>query len=147
MKKKMLERKKLLLKKLLDDTQLTDFWTNEKLLTVQAINTSQNDRVWTKNKESVPVELRNSFKRQKPEPVMVWAGVTSSGLKTPLVFVENGLKVNQHVYLNMLKDKVVPRMNALTLNNGLTLPQDGATAHTAKNGLSLMQGQFYCFLV
>jgi len=53
-------------------------------------------------------------------------------LKTPLIFIEEGVKVNQHVYLTMLKDKVVPWMNALSLDDGLTLQQYGATSHTAK---------------
>ena len=131
-KKKRLKRSKLLLKKILDDTQPTVLWTDEKLFAVQAIHNSQNDRIWTKNKESVPVELRTSFRRQKPASVMVWAGIMSSGLKTPLVFVEDGVKINQHVYLKMLKEKVVPWMNTLALKNNLTLQQDGATAHTAK---------------
>ena len=131
-KKKRLERSKLLLKKILDDTQPTVLCTDEKLFTVQTIHNSQNDRIWTKNKESVPFELRTSFRRQKPASVMVWAGIMSSGLKTPLVFVEDGVKINQHVYLKMLKEKVVPWMNTLALKNNLTLQQDGATAHTAK---------------
>jgi len=131
-KKKRFERAKLLLNKVLDGTQPTVLWTDEKLFTVQAIHNPQNDRIWTENKDSVPVERRTSFRRQKPASVMVWAGVTSSGLKTLLIFVEDGVKINQHVYLNMLKNKVVPWMNALPLNEGLTLQQDGATAHTAK---------------
>ena len=57
-----------------------------------------------------------------------WVGVTSSGQKTPLAFVEDGLKNNQHYYINQLKDKVV----LLILDNGLTIQQDGAAAHTAK---------------
>ena len=97
-KKKRLEKVKLLRNKLLDDTQLTILWTDEKLFSIQAIHNPQNDRIWTKNKESVPVELRTSFRRQKPASVMVWAGVTSNGLKTPLIFVEDGVKVNQRVY-------------------------------------------------
>ena len=144
-KKKRLERAKMLLKKLLDDTQPTVLWTDEKLFTIQGIHNSQNDRIWTKNKESVPVERRTSFRRQKPASVMVWAGVTSSGLKTPLIFVENGVKVNQHVYLDMLKDRVVPWVNALPGDEGVTLQQDGATAHTAKLVQAWCKGHFKSF--
>ena len=128
----MLERAKLLLEKLLEDTQPIVLWKDKKLFTVQVIHKSQNDRIWTKNKESIPIHLRTSFRRQKPASVMVWTGVTSSGLNTPLIFVEDGVKINQHVYLGILKDKVVPWTNALTLNNSLTLQQDGEIAHTAK---------------
>ena len=131
-KKKRLERAKLLLKKLLDDTQPTILWTDEKLFTIQAIHNPQNNRIWTKNKESVTVELRTSFRRQKPASVMVWAGVTSNGLTTPLIFVEDGVKVNQHVYLDILKYRVLPWINSLPGNQAVTLKQDGATAHIAK---------------
>ena len=58
-------------------------------------------------------------------------GVTSSRLETPLAFVEDGVKINHHVYLNVLKDIVVPWMNCLILINGLTVHQDAATPHTA----------------
>ena len=131
-KKKRLERAKLLLNGLLDDTQPTILWTDEKLFTIQMIHNPQNDRIWTKNKESVPVELRTFFRRQKPASVMVWAGVTLNDLKTPLIFVKDGVKVNQHVYLDMLKNRVLPWINSLPGNQAETLQQDGATAHTAK---------------
>ena len=130
-KNKRFERAKMLLTRLSDDTQPTVLWTDEKLFTVQAIHNSQNDRVWTKNKDSVSVEKRTSFRRQKPASVMVWGGVTSSGQKSPLIFVEDGVKVNQHVYLDMLKEKVLPWVDTLPGDEGVTLQQDGATAHTA----------------
>ena len=104
-KKKRLERAKLLLNRLLDDMQPTILWTDEKLFTIQAIHNPQNDHIWMKNKESVPVELQSSFRRQKPASVMVWVGVTSNGLKTLLIFVKDGIKVNQHIYLDMLKNR------------------------------------------
>jgi len=131
-KTKRLDRAKVLLKKLFDGTQPQVLWTDEKLFTVQAIHNAQNDRKWLKNKNSIPVEQRTSFRRQKPASVMVWAGVTSTGLKTPLIFIDEGVKINQHVYLNMLKDKVVPWVENVVGNDGITLQQDGATSHTAR---------------
>ena len=47
-------------------------------------------------------------------------------------FVEDGVKVNQHVYLDMLKNRVLSWINSLPGNQAVTLQQDGATAHTAK---------------
>ena len=122
------DRTNLLLRRLLDHTQPTVLWTDEKLFTVQVIDSSQNFQNWTIYKDSVPFELRISFRRQKPASVMVYPRVTSSELKALLAFVEDGVKTNQHVYLNMLKDKVVPWMKDLILNNGLTLQQDDSTA-------------------
>ena len=63
---------------------------------------------------------------------MVWAGVASTGLKTPLIFMEAGVKINQHTYLNTLKGKVVSWVKKVTRNKGITLHQDGATSHTAR---------------
>ena len=57
---------------------------------------------------------------------------TSSGRKTHLAFIEDDVKISKHVYLNMLKDEVIPRMFALIICIGMTLQQDGATTHTAK---------------
>ena len=76
-----------------------------------------------------------------------WIGVTSSGLKTHLAFVEDGIKDNHHVYLNMLKLKVVPWMNALVLNNGLRLQQDGATAHTSNSAHAWCQRNFTAIML
>ena len=39
---------------------------------------------------------------------MVWAGITVTGLKTPLIFIDAGVKIDQNVYLNILKNDVVP---------------------------------------
>ena len=62
---------------------------------------------------------------------MVWAGATSTGEKTPSIFIEEGVKINQHVYLNMLKEQLVPWINATSKEPGTTLQQDGATSYTA----------------
>ena len=115
------ERSKMLLNKLLDGTWPQVLWTDEKLFTVQTIHNSLNDRIWIEFKDSVPFERQTSFRRQKPALVMVWAGVTSIGLKTPLIFIKAGLKINQHAYLKMLKGKVVPWVKKVIRNKEITL--------------------------
>ena len=87
-KKKRLDRAKVLIKRLVVGMQPQVLWTDEKLFTVQAIHNHQNDRIWIPNKDMVPVKRCSSFRRQKPSSVMVWAGVTSTGLKTPLIFID-----------------------------------------------------------
>ena len=130
-KTKRLQRAKLLLEKLRDGTQPPVLWTDEKLFTIQAVHNHQNDRIYAANKQDIPLNDRLMFQRQKPASVMVWAGVTSTGEKTPLFFIEEGVKVNQHVYLELLKEKLVPWVNATFEEGGITLQQDGATSHTA----------------
>ncbi|QQP54126.1 Putative LOC100197594, partial [Caligus rogercresseyi] len=45
---------------------------------------------------------------RNPPSVMVWAGVTSDGKRAPLIFVEEGVKVDQAVYFYLLSEEVVP---------------------------------------
>ena len=132
-KKKRLDRAKVLVKKLVDGTQPQVLWTDEKLFTVQAVHSHQNDRIWLPDINMVPVERRSSFRRQKPASVMVWAGATSKGLKTPLIFIEEGVKINQTVYRRMLEEKVLPWVQEVVGEQGVTLQQDGATSHTANS--------------
>ena len=130
--KKRLDRAKVLIKRLVVGTQPQVLWTDEKLFTVQAIHNHQNDRIWIPNKDMVPVERCSSFRRQKPSSMMVWAGVTSTGLKTPLIFIDEGVKINQTIYRRMLEEKVIPWVQETVGEEGITLQQDGATSHTAK---------------
>ena len=44
------------------------------------------------NKSDIPLHGRMMFRRQKPASFMVWAGVSSTGKKTLLIFIEEGLK-------------------------------------------------------
>ena len=120
-KKKRLDRAKVLVKKLVDGTQPQVLWTDEKLFTVQAVHNHQNDRIWLPDINMVPVERRSSFRRQKPASVMVWAGATSKGLKTPLIFIEEGVKINQTVYRRMLEEKVLPWVEEVVGEQGVTL--------------------------
>ena len=82
-KRKKPKRAKLLMRKLFDVEQPKFLCLDEKFFTVQEINKFQNDQIWTKNKESDPIEPRRSFRSQKPALVMVWTEVVSSGLKRP----------------------------------------------------------------
>ena len=64
---------------------------------------------------------------------MVWAGVTYSGLKTLLIFIEEGVKINQHVYLHMLKEPVHPWVVLETELDGKTFQQDGVHHRIRRN--------------
>ena len=64
----------------------------------------------------------------------LWCGrwLRPIGQKSPLIFVEDGVKINQHVYLDMLKNKVLPWVDTLPGDESVTLQQNGAAARTAK---------------
>ena len=85
------------------------------------------------NKSDIPLNDRLMFRRQKPASVMVWDEVTFIWEKTPLIFIEEGVKVNQHVYLDLFKNKLVPWINATLGESGIILQQDRATSHTANS--------------
>lgn len=129
---KRLMRAKLLRQQLQSASMPPVVWSDEKLFTVQAIHNSQNDRVYGKNLQEIPVETRTAFRRQKPASIMVWAAVTSDGHKSPLIFIPEGVKINQVVYKDMLESQVLPWL--LTVYNGdpFVFQQDEAPSHTAK---------------
>eukprot|EP00096_Caligus_rogercresseyi_P011139 TRINITY_DN4292_c0_g1_i1.p1 TRINITY_DN4292_c0_g1~~TRINITY_DN4292_c0_g1_i1.p1 ORF type:complete len:180 (-),score=16.23 TRINITY_DN4292_c0_g1_i1:127-666(-) len=103
-----------------------------KIFTVQATHNSQNDRVLSRKKEDIPVQLRTLFRRQKPPSVMVWAEVTSDGKKAPIIFVEEGVKIDQAVYLHLLSEEVVPWVQREYPTALFLFQQDEAPSHTSK---------------
>ena len=88
----------------------TDLWvfTDEKIFTVEQSHNHQNDRVWTTNISEVPDAAKLAQKNQDSTSVMVWGGIYSGG-KTPLIFLEKGIQINQDVYIkNVLENVVLP---------------------------------------
>ena len=79
------------------DMELPILFTDEKLFTIQSIHNTQTDRILAKNKKGIALEDRAMLRREKPQSVMVWAGVTTDGWKTPLIFIEERVKVNKDV--------------------------------------------------
>ena len=90
----------------------TVYWTDEKVFTVEMAFNHQNDMVLDIRVEDIPIKARTSSRRQNPTSVMIWAGMTPDGQKTPLFFINEGIKVNQWVYWDMLASKVLPWMNS-----------------------------------
>ena len=69
-------------------------WSDEKIFTVEPQINQQNDRILADGPSGVDPAVRTVFRRQKPADVMVWAAVASDGSKGPMVFIEEGVKVN-----------------------------------------------------
>ena len=103
-----LTRSKVLLDEVRCGMKLPILFIDEKLFAIQSVHNTQNDRILAKNKKVIALEDRAVFRRQKPQSVMVWAGVTTDGCKTPLIFIEEGVKLNKDVYLALLKEEVLP---------------------------------------
>ena len=66
-------------------------------------------------------------------------------VKTPLIFIEEGVKVNQNVYKDMLEAKVLPWVNSEVWPRSYAFQQDGAPAHTANSVQDWCQDNFERF--
>ncbi|GFU27882.1 uncharacterized protein TNCV_449831 [Trichonephila clavipes] len=78
-------------------------FTDEKPFTFQQVHNSQNNRIWSVNAPSTSAIVEH---RQYQKSVMVWGRICASG-KTPLVFVEEPVKINQKVYRRDIIEAVI----------------------------------------
>ena len=148
---KRLTRSTLLLRWLEMWNRISVIWTDEKLFTVEAAFNRQNDRVMAVSIEDVPMDQRTVCRSQGAASVMVWAGVTSCGKKTPLIFIDKGVKINQNTYRDMLASQVLPWIRGQDWPHGFVFQQDGAPAHTSNmvqdwcqdNFRSVRNGRFW----
>ncbi|KAG1662924.1 Transposable element Tcb2 transposase [Nymphon striatum] len=98
------------------------------MFTVEAVEKTQNDRILAESSNAVPEGSQKLFRRMKPAGVMVWAAVSSDGRKSPLVFIEQGTKVNSVVYMKLLEENVLPWVTQAFGDNYVFI-QDGAPSH------------------
>ena len=91
-KAKRLERGCRILKILRDGTTPPILWTDEKLFTVEAVHDIHNDRVLGTSKDILGID----------------AGFTSHAKKTPLIFIEEGVKIDTAIYLHLLSEEIAP---------------------------------------
>ena len=66
----------------------------------------QNVKGYAHSYRDLLVNVRSHFRPRKPVCVMVCAVVVIDGGKYRLAFIDEGLKVNSQVYLNILLEKV-----------------------------------------
>ena len=97
-----LERTKLLLRELkagAAEREIVFFFSDEKLFTIEATVNNQKVRVYAKPSADVDDSVRTVVRRQMPCSRMVCAAVSKS-CKSPLIFVEQGVKINKDRYIN-----------------------------------------------
>ena len=70
-------------------------WSDEKIFTVEPQINQQNDRILADGSSGVDPAVRDRVSPQRPADVMVWAAVASDGSKGTMVFIEEGVKVNE----------------------------------------------------
>ena len=107
-------------------------FSDEKIITIEQIHNHQNDRVYAANLQSIDPNVKFVTRRQGPLSVMVWAGICSTG-KTPLVFIEKGVKIHQEVYQSkILENVLLPWSQTHFGNQRWIFQQDSAPSHRAK---------------
>ena len=80
-------------------------WSDKKMSTVEAVTIKQSEGVYAVSSGNSPVNVGRQFRCKKPVCDMVWAAVASDLRKSCLGLIDEGLKVNSQVYLNMLHKK------------------------------------------
>ena len=82
--------------------------------------------------QDIPDDLRYAERQQSPASIMVWACVTSCGKKGPLIFIQPGVKIDQHYYLDMIQTQVKPWLDAQQWPAaGYKFQQDSTPSHAA----------------
>lgn len=106
-------------------------FTDEKVFTIDEKFNKQNSRIISRSLEDASDKGRHVFKSAHPSSVMVWAGITADG-KTPLVFIEQGIRMTAEMYrTDVLEAVVQPWAHQHFGNRRWTFQQDSARPHTA----------------
>ena len=102
MKQKRLDRCQKLLRRFGAKRHRAILFTDEKWFDVEQAHNQQNYRTWSK--DPIPLEARVISRQQKPQQLMVWAGVSYLG-KTPLFFHTSGREGDQRGVLNHVENQ------------------------------------------
>lgn len=106
-------------------------FSDEKLFLLQPSLNTQNDRIYAVSIADIPEDEKVVERFQNVRKVMVW-GAFSANQKFPLVFVEEGVKINARVYQQkILNQNLLPQSRLLFQGDPWVFQQDGAPAHRA----------------
>lgn len=132
MKQKRKERCKKLLSRFARGRHSSIVFSDEKLFTIDPVSNRQNDRILAASITDANKKGRIQGRTAHPQSVMVWGGITSTG-KTPLVFVDAGVKINKDIYKKtILEDVLKPWSRSHFGQQHWCFQQDSAPAHKAR---------------
>ena len=118
-------------------------FSDEKKFNIKHHVNPQNDRVWSHDGEIGP---RRVTWAQGLASVMVWAVVIESG-RSPLVFVEQGIKLNQENYRNdILVGSLLPWAKEHFKKCPWMFQQDSVPSHRAKKLQELLSANVSNFI-
>ena len=127
--KSCLARSRILLSRLEAGMLPNLVFSDEKKFDIQHHVNPQNNCVWSYDGEVGPQRVTRT---QRAMSVMVWAAVTKSG-RSPLVFVEQGVKLKQENYQNdILVGSLLPWAKEHFKKRPWMFQQDLALSHRAK---------------
>lgn len=109
----------------------TVLFTDEKVFTIEQAHNHQNDRQLLPKGSLKGPNVKFVTRQHFPTSVMVWAGICATG-KTPMIFVEKGVKINAKIYQeSILRAVVDPWAQQHFGGEHWTFQQDWAPAHKA----------------
>jgi len=145
MKQQRLKKCKLLLERFKGASQVPIVFSDEKLFLLEKPVNRQNDRQIAPVGSSAKGLLKSVPRVSHPAGVMVWGGICATG-KTPLIFIEKGVKINAPVYQNEVLVKVLhPWAQKQFGKRKWYLQQDWAPAHGAETQFSCVSVFFLIF--
>ena len=107
-------------------------FSDEKIFEVEEKLSPQNNRVYAARLTDLPDSTRLRKRKQHPDSLMVWAGVSSAGT-TALRFIPRGQSLTAQYYRDHILQAVLKADGRRLFPRGKwTFQQDGAPAHTAK---------------
>lgn len=146
MKQQRLQKCRKLSEMLRSEPQMIILFTDEKLFTVEQAHNRQNHRQLLPINTARSDRFKTVARSHHPASVMVWGGICATG-KTPLVFLQKGLKENAKVYQQTILTEVLhPWAQQHFGHKKWALQQDWAPAHGAKSTIQLCKTFFPDFL-
>jgi inhibitor of nuclear factor kappa-B kinase subunit alpha len=131
-KRNRLQRCRALKKRFANGRHSNIVFSDEKLFTIEQSFNRQNDRILATGLSEMVENARHVTRTQKPASVMIWAGITAEG-RTPLCFIDQGVKVDSKVYLeHVLQGVLQPWATNHFDETPWCFQQDSAPAHKAK---------------
>ncbi len=107
-------------------------WLDEKQFLFGRISNPHNDRVWVEKGQEVPPAEEEAY----PASCRVLAGVCSKGLVGPFEYEGN---LNSEAYQALLRDHVIPAVDAMFKNKPWVLVHDRASCHTSASTAAMLE--------
>ena len=115
------------------------FFSDEKNFCQDQAHNRRNNRWLAANNRDVPTVMKTKF----PATVMVFGVVSSEGHVMPPHIFEAGLRVNTKIYLEVMKDNVVPWIKEVAGDRPWVWQQDSAPCHTSRKSMFWLQNNCY----